>query len=644
MGKKERAAARSRGKKKGGSSSSWILTNNLTIFRFLFYIVMAYNWYYLDVYPCNFWQKAFKYYHTFDVCPPTKYWGLIVQIGGTLVCLLATIKSRIGNVSALLFAIIQNCYVFSYTTNFVNHDYLFGLLAILLVCLNYSSRRNNLGWVQAIRGQICVVYFYAALWKMITPTWLDGTIVRSIFLTFEQQGVASGVPWSQLEKTIPHLFMIIAWSGLLLDAILAGMLLFAPIGSWTQQVGVLFHGFTAFTMAQRIGYAFPFAMMASGFLFLPVAGEEVDEKKPSKSMRPKSHKEWMRYNWKRYPLVTLWLLAQWLLPIRMPIVSNGRYPLTGEGYRFSWTMMLHSRTSYAGPGINFFALRVYCNDVIFPGKPQYPNHLDVNGYPITQRIGTRGLAALNTFPRQLSSIGYRTYLELKNMGACPSPSVYGHLFLAVDGGPYHRIVDSEQNLVETHDALVSRNVVDTMIGSLLDKAPIKDEFILKDVGFYWDDHDLPDTSEGEWLTIVDRFECLAADPISIFGQAIEFVVLDSPGPLFCEICYDLEQTNCLKEQIPFKQGQMMQPVRLPPMAVIKFHSTNEPTRIPKQLDSERACRSAKEDVVIQFRKGPVWNPNSQQQANQNQGSKAQQQAGGIPIGGDSTHHQQRTEL
>ena len=48
----------------------------------------------------------------------------------------------------------------------------------------------------------------------------------------------------------------------------------------------------------------------------------------------------------------------------------------------------------------------------------------------------------------------------------------------------------------------------------------------------------------------------------------------------------------------------MQPVRLPPMAVIKFHGTNKPTKIPKQQDGERACRSAKEDVVIQFRRGP----------------------------------------
>ena len=362
-------------------------------------------------------------------------------------------------------------------------------------------------------------------------------------------------------------------------------------------------------------------------------------------MRAKSHIEWTRYNWKRYPLVTLWLLVQWLLPIRMPIISKGRYPLTGEGYRFSWTMMLHSRTSYAGPGINLFTLRVYCNDEIFPVTPQYPQHLDVKGYPITQRIGTRGLAVLNTFPRQLPAIGYRTSLELQNMGACQSPSVYGHLFLAVDGGPYHRIVDPQQELVETHEALVDRNVVDTLIGSLLDKAPIKDEFVLKDVGSYWDDHDLPDTNEGEWLFIVDRFECLAADPISIFGQAIEFIVLDSPGPLFCEICH-LDQTNCLKKQIPYKQGQTKQPVRLPPMAVIKFHGTNEPNKIPKQQDGERACRSAKEDVVIQFRRGPVWNPNSQSQqhTNQNQASSVQQQAGGIPIRDDSTHHQQRTEL
>ena len=625
---------------KPSSIPAWILSNNLQIFRLLFYAVMAYNWYYLDIYPCNFWQKAFTYYHTFfDICPPTEYWGSMIKIGGTLICSVAAFKSTIGDVAAVLFAIMQNCYVFSYITNFVNHDYLFGLLAILMVCQNYSTRRNNntynLGWIQALRGQISVVYFYAALWKMITPAWLDGSIVRVIFLSFEQEGVASGVPWSQLEQTIPHLFIIIAWSGLVLDGLLAVMLLFAPIGSWAQQVGVLFHGFTAFTMAQRIGYAFPLTMLASGFLFLPVAGEEV-----SKGSRPKSHAERLR-NWKRYPLVTLWLLVQWLLPMRMPIVSNGRYPLTGEGYRFSWTMMLHDRASSAGPGLDFFTLRVYCNDEIFPVIPQYPQHLDVKGYPITQRIGKRGLAALNAFPRQLSAIGYRASLEMKGMGTCPSSSVYGSLFLRVDGGPFHRIADPEQNLIDAHYALVSRNAVGTMIGALLDKAPSKEEFILKDVGSYWDDHELPDTGSGEWITIVDRMECLAADPISIFGQAIEFVVLDSPGPLFCEICNDLEQTDCLKEQIPYKKGQMMRPVRLPSVAVIKFLSTNKPT---KTLDQQyQDCRSAKEDVVIKFRRGPVWNPN--QKMNQGNESNAQQ-AGGIPVGSDSTqqHHQQRTEL
>ena len=32
------------------------------------------------------------------------------------------------------------------------------------------------------------------------------------------------------------------------------------------------------------------------------------------------------------------------------------------------------------------------------------------------------------------------------------------------------------------------------------------------------------------------------------------------------------------------------------MAVIKFHGTNEPTKIPKQEDSERACQSNKDQV------------------------------------------------
>lgn len=57
-----------------------------------------------------------------------------------------------------------------------------------------------------LRSQVATVYFFASLWK-IHPDWLSGHIVRGIFLGFEDQGVARGVPWHALEAHIPHLFV-----------------------------------------------------------------------------------------------------------------------------------------------------------------------------------------------------------------------------------------------------------------------------------------------------------------------------------------------------------------------------------------------------------------------------------------------------
>ena len=140
--------------------------------------------------------------------------------------------------------------------------------------------------------------------------------------------------------------------GIVPDAMLAAVLLFARAGHWMQQVGVMFHAFTALTMAQRSGYAFPATMMAAGELFRPVDGEKADDdtnvtSETTVDPLSSSHASWMQRNWKRYPLVTLWLLVQWLMPARMPIVSNGRYKYTGEGYRFSWTMMMHGQSSFS---------------------------------------------------------------------------------------------------------------------------------------------------------------------------------------------------------------------------------------------------------------------------------------------------------
>jgi len=255
--------------------------------------------------------------------------------------------------------------------------------------------------------------------------------------------------------------------------------------------------------------------------------------------------------------------------------------------------MLHSRAS-SFDGVNFFTLRVYCGDNIFP-SPVGPENPDVKGFPIYRYIGARGSSALILFPRQLPAMGAKVAEEFGKQPLCPRPegvTVFGSMLMRTDNGPFHRIVDPEQNLVHTHEALLGRNLIDTVVGTMLDKAPSEQEFMLKDVGSFWDARDLPNSTEDGWIYVVDRLPCLAADPIAIFGQAIEFMIVESPEPLWMEWCRDLQQNECIREEVPAQT----EPIRTPQMAVIKFQ-TSEAVR--------SSCRSAgKEDILIKFRFGP----------------------------------------
>ena len=89
--------------------------------------------------------------------------------------------------------------------------------------------------------------------------------------------------------------------GIVPDAMLAAVLLFARTGHWMQQVGVMFHAFTALTMAQRSGYAFPATMMAAGELFRPVDGEKTNDdtnvtSETTVDPLSSSHASWMQRN------------------------------------------------------------------------------------------------------------------------------------------------------------------------------------------------------------------------------------------------------------------------------------------------------------------------------------------------------------
>ena len=138
-------------------------------------------------------------------------------------------------------------------------------------------------------------------------------------------------------------------------------------------------------MSPRIGYAFPSTCLCAIIVFLPMGGTAGDksllswlcfyasagETKPTKPPPPppqqeeeeKEEEEEEEEEGQRLVvekvtqlqrvLVVGWVVVQLCIPLRMPLISGGEFPVTAQGYRYSWTMMLHSKTNHiVGPMLN----------------------------------------------------------------------------------------------------------------------------------------------------------------------------------------------------------------------------------------------------------------------------------------------------
>lgn len=301
-------------------------------FRVGFYLAMAYMWWSVPHDRSGTrWASVFAYDQTswLQTVPLDEDWLRIVGIVSALI----SIRS---NACTVLFASLMCHHVYVSILNAVNHNYLFALFSIYVAWYANSAASMQRTIHELMRGQVVMVYAYAFFWKL-HPKWLDGTICKGIFLTFEEQKVSRGIPWAALHSWIPNVFQWVAMGGILLDGCLFGSFLLLRYGHRNQVVGtVLFHTFTALTMSERIGYSFPLVMMLTVFLF-ERRGDEARSASHVQSVR--------RIQW--IGLVSL--MIQWLLPLRGLVFGWEQFPYTMEGYRFSWTMMMHSKTSIMSP-------------------------------------------------------------------------------------------------------------------------------------------------------------------------------------------------------------------------------------------------------------------------------------------------------
>lgn len=436
--------------------------------------------------------------------------------------------------------------------------------------------------------------------------------MEAIFLSFEEQGDHRGIPWSDINASYPGIFSFIALSGIFLDSMLFLVLMFLPPGHKLQALGLVFHGFTAYTMAERIGYSFPLTMIFSGFAFQ--RSDVVDKDQESLGGDTLSHFQWLSLQiqlWKRANqckpkhavqqhvvktkkqiLPLLFLVIQWLIPLRMPLVSHGEFKYTFEGYRWSWTMMLHSKFNLKSPGLSFMSLRPKCGSHPFPNPlaKEYPV-MDPHSFPYEffimdqKRVNT----VLQMFPRQMPKVSY--LVEQKIGDQCPKVmTMTTSYFSSVNDGPYHRIIDPTSDLLEVHRSHSNLTWPSKLWYAVIDKAPIGQEFVLRGTGSV----NLPLASGPKRLkdeiTFVDRSPCLQVDPIRVHLNSfqIQFEV-DSEVDLRLSIlgCPDATFTNC--ERTYINQGEQL---RVPRFRTVLIGIDEDLGMI--------CSETRKEDVVIKL--------------------------------------------
>jgi hypothetical protein len=522
--------------------------------------------------------------------PSSKVNCQIIQTIGAGAALLAAFGGNTFEIAASTFTVVYAMRFFSLVQFFTNHFYLFFLILILLtlsgggdlnlkrVAAMPKDKRRKLvqrcEWAAiTIRSQYATIYLFASLWKL-TPDWIDGSIVKGIMLSFEDSGVARGIPWSSLYEFWPGVFVIVAMGGLALDAGMGCALWLRRPSQESSALflamSVAFHSFVAFTMSQRIGYSFPAVCLAGSLLFLPLAQHT--------NKGDASLMEWIkRYAigspalaraspWQRR-FTLLWVTIQLVLPLRMPLISGGAFPFTSQGYRFSWTMMLHNkndRITHTGGAFTSDGHRIErvlhlelsyllptCPDSRTTAKDSYilrsqymPQsetfQQDSRTLPlITMLNSARQLLILGVYPRHFARVagGIAPIFS----GACPGQpniAVYGVNFVKLnDHGAFCRLFDPTVDLVAADRARKQQNVWQSWRSIALDRAPEGNEYLLlKGLGTSrarvseWEDK-LKSAYPGKPIHfIADRAACLASRPLFLSPEGFPLIVVALQSP------------------------------------------------------------------------------------------------------------------
>ncbi|MFT2008128.1 HTTM domain-containing protein [Pontibacter sp. 13R65] len=335
--------------------------------------------------------------------------------------------------SSFLFFLLFGYSFFCEKTHYLNHHYLIFLISGLMVLLP-AHRKLSMDvrrqpelesevapqWtLWLFRLQLFLVYFYAGVAKL-QPDWLLAKPV-SIWMSYKTHFYVIG-PY----LNTPAMIWLIACGGILFDFTIGFALLWSRTRMLAFWVAFVFHIFNSAVF--HVG-VFPYFMIAANVLFFrpdQIARWFFRKKVSQETLQqvPLRQPGWQR-QW-GIAFFVLYLSWQAVFPLRHFFIP-GDVNWTEEGHRFSWRMMLRTKS-----GSIYYKVR---------DKATQQEELVYTGTYLTNDQ----IRELVKHPDMIWQFAQFLQQEYQKKGM-QSPEVYAYSSLSLNGYPSHPLVDGSVDL------------------------------------------------------------------------------------------------------------------------------------------------------------------------------------------------------
>lgn len=322
----------------------------LVAFRILFGLLVAFSaarflwlgW----VERCFVEPRMFFHYWGLSFIQPLSGAGMTALFYVMIACGLMIALGALYRIATFTFFLVFTYVELCDVTNYLNHYYLVSLLALLLTCLplhhahsidarlrpRLTRARFPAWWTWLLRGQIAVVYFFAALAKA-QPDWLLHGQPMGIWLASRDE-----TPLIGSLLILPGMAIAMSWGGFLYDLTIPLWL------SWRRTRAVAYLAVIGFHTV--VGVLFPIGMfpwimiVATTIFFAPDWPRRFSARLralPEASSAAASG----RASW-ALSLAALYLVVQIAVPLRA-LAYGGDVLWHEQGMRWSWRVMVREK-------------------------------------------------------------------------------------------------------------------------------------------------------------------------------------------------------------------------------------------------------------------------------------------------------------